>query len=200
MSKFVKNKINIDDKHPDKKIINQIIRTLTTSRDESGATNDLSVIQDVDKVGLVNSKTKEDVKTIFYTQNFPHIRSIAAIYLQHTDHHIQEKISKTFTHNTEIFNNIINFAQNPTNYFAKCLVTAFMEPCFDKYIVNLVLILRCEVDMIDIKEEYFKMTGGETLKESIVRECSGSYRSALLELIGERADSLNKHFSPKILT
>lgn len=185
LTKFIKHKITTDDKHPDKQFVKQILRSITTNRDELNIIVEEAVLEDVKKIISFSDKTKEDVKTIFFTKSYAHIRAISVIYLQQTGRPINEIFLEKFTRNKEILTNIISFAQDPTNYFAKCLVTCLKKSCFDRYILNCVMILRCEVDMVDIKEEFFKMTE-EMLREAINRETSGTYKLALLELLGEK--------------
>lgn len=151
------------------------------------------MLEDTNKLIHISDKTKEDVKNIFFNKSFAHIRAICGFYMQKTQRPIHQIIAGKFTRNTEILTNIINFAQNPTNYFAKCLETSLKKSCFDKYILNCVMILRCEVDMIDVKEEYFKLTE-ESLREAIHRETSGTYKLALFELLGEKKIESNKEF------
>lgn len=164
----------------------QIIRPTETQRDESLVVNEKEVLDDVFKVMNITDKTKEEIKSIFYNKSYSHIRSIATVYFQQNQSHIQAILFDKFSLNKHILVSIVNFAQNPTNYFAKCLIRSLKERSLgvvDENILNCVLIFRCEMDMAIVKTEYYKMCG-ETLEKSIEKHTSGLYADAIRELIG----------------
>lgn len=185
--RFIQNNIVWDDDHPDEDVMKQVIRPTQTLRNESPLVYEKEVQEDVSKVINLTDKTKEEVKSLFYNKSFNHIRSVAAFYYQQTGRYIQGALFEKFAMNKFVLVNIVNFAQNETNYYAKCLVRSLKEKRFGNYdenILNCILILRCEVDMADVKQEYYKMVG-ETLKKSVAKETLGLYENAVCELIGE---------------
>lgn len=216
--KYLKFHINTDNDHPDKFIINQILRPTESMRDESGIVPKRNLMDDVNlMVNLTkdNKIDKEMAKQIFYTKNFQHIKALCYEYKKRLDsttsigggsstncsckiqgisssrcgdrrcHSMQNLIEKTFVHNKFMLLNIVTYAINPVSYFSDVLRRSMKGLGTNSKLLSATIILRCEIDMLDIKVEFQKFNG-DTLRNWIRDDTSGYYKYALYELINEK--------------
>lgn len=118
-------------------------------------------------------------------RNFCQISLIAQEYEYITGHSLEKDIKKEFSGDIEDgLLAILRYADNQPEFFARCLYKSMIGVgTNDKALIRLV-VTRSEIDMADIKEE-FERKYGKTLKSFITGDTSGSYRKALLKLIGE---------------
>ncbi|KAG5683037.1 hypothetical protein PVAND_012344 [Polypedilum vanderplanki] len=79
---------------------------------------------------------------------------------------------------------IVRYANNQSAFFAKCLYKSMKGIGTNDSRLIRVCVLRAEIDMMDIKDEFLKIEG-KTLKSFIEGDTSGDYRRALLTLCGE---------------
>lgn len=118
-------------------------------------------------------------------RNFDQIRLISQEYESVTGHPLEQAIKKEFS--GDIRNGllaILRVSKNRPEFFARCLYKAMLGFGYnDKSLIRLV-VTRCEIDMLDIKEE-FQRYYGKSLKSFIESDTSGKYRKALLKLIAE---------------
>ncbi|CAF0771349.1 unnamed protein product [Didymodactylos carnosus] len=77
---------------------------------------------------------------------------------------------------------IVRVMRNRPGYFAYQLKKALKGVGTDEEDLNRIIISRCEVDMVQIKEEYSNI-GKRTLENHIQSDTSGDYRKLLLELL-----------------
>ncbi|CAF4219276.1 unnamed protein product, partial [Didymodactylos carnosus] len=77
---------------------------------------------------------------------------------------------------------IVRVMRNRPGYFAYQLKKALKGLGTDEEALNRIIISRCEVDMIQIKEEYSQI-GKRTLENHVQSDTSGDYRKLLLELL-----------------
>lgn len=159
------------------------------TRDESNALDLYSARVDaleIKKAGI--DKWGTDASTfnrILCLRNFDQIRLIAQEYEYVTGHPLLKDIKKEFSGDIQDgLLAIVRCGTNRAEYFARCLYKAMIGiGTNDKSLIRLVA-TRCEIDMMDIKEE-FQNKYGKSLKSFIEGDTSGSYRKALLKLIGE---------------
>lgn len=118
-------------------------------------------------------------------RNFCQISLIAQEYEYLTGHTLEKDIKKEFSGDIEDgLLAILRYADNQPEFFARCLYKSMIGlGTNDKSLIRLI-VTRCEIDMIDIKEEFEKKYG-KSLKSFVTGDTSGSYRKALLKLIGE---------------
>lgn len=122
---------------------------------------------------------------VFCLRNFCQISLIAQEYEFITGHTLEKDIKKEFSGEIkDTLLAILRYSDNQPEFFARCLYKSMAGlGTNDKSLIRLI-VTRCEIDMIDIKEE-FERKYGKTLKSFIKGDTSGSYRKALLKLIGE---------------
>lgn len=122
---------------------------------------------------------------ILCLRNFDQIRLIAQEYEYITGHSLEKDVKKEFSGDIEDgLLAILRYSNNRAEFFARCLYRTMAGlGTNDKALIRLV-VTRCEIDMMDIKEE-FQQKYGKSLKSFIKGDTSGNYRRALLKLIGE---------------
>lgn len=188
LTTFIKVAIHSDPDHPNDSYVAQIIRVYETIRDESYLVEEKNVLEDVQKLLELrkNKGIKPEVKNILYTKSFAHIRAICQEYLkQNGGVAIHDLISSTFSFNKFVLLNIVNFAINPIQYFVSIFKTHGGIFTANTQIFNSVILLRSEVDLMDIKHE-FQRVYKLSLQDHIRKKTSGYYKYALYELIGEK--------------
>lgn len=122
---------------------------------------------------------------IFCLRNFDQLKIIAQEYAAITGHPLERDIKKEF--NGELEDGllaILVYANNRPEFFARCLYKSMHGFGTNEKALTRIIVTRCEIDMLDIKEE-FQRKYGKTLKSFIKGDTSGFYRKALLKLIGE---------------
>lgn len=122
---------------------------------------------------------------ILCLRNYDQIRLIAQEYEYITGHSLEKDIRKEFSGDIQDgLLAIIRHSNNRAEFFARCLYKTMAGiGTNDKALIRLVA-TRCEIDMMDIKEE-FQQKYGKSLKSFIKGDTSGNFRKTLLKLIGE---------------
>lgn len=166
-----------------------LVSLANATRDESNVLDLYSARVDaleLKKAGI--DKWGTDASTfnrILCLRNFDQIRLIAQEYEYVTGHPLNKDIKKEFSGDIEDgLLAIVRCGTNRAEFFARCFYKTMIGiGTNDKSLIRLV-VTRCEIDLADIKEE-FQQKYGKTLKSFIEGDTSGSYRKALLKLIGE---------------
>lgn len=136
--------------------------------------------------GIARMGTDEsEFNRILCLRNFEHIKQVAREYEQLTGHTLEKDIKKEFSGDIEdALVAVLRVALNRSEFFARRLHMAMAGlGTNDRDLIRLV-VTRCEVDMVDIKEEFQKKYG-KPLKSFIKGDTSGDYKHALYALIGE---------------
>lgn len=122
---------------------------------------------------------------IFASESFAQLRLIFDEYYKLTGHDIDKAIKKEMSGDVErAFLAIAQIARNPALYYANRLhETMAGAGTRDRSLIRLI-VLRSEIDMLDIKSEYQRKYG-KSLEQSIKSDCSGDYKRALLCLVGD---------------
>lgn len=161
----------------------------TGNRDESMVTdiNQARIdAQELKRAGIDKWGTDESVfNRILCIRNYEQIKLIAQEYEKLTGHSLEKDIKKEFSGDIEDgLLSILRVAHNRPEFFARRLHKSMAGiGTTDKSLIRLV-VTRCEIDMMDIKEE-FQRYYGKSLKSFIKGDTSGHYRHALYALIGE---------------
>lgn len=122
---------------------------------------------------------------ILCIRNFAQIKTICQEYEYLTGRSLEKDIKKEFCGDIEDgLLAIIRCANNRPLYFAKCLYKTMIGLGTNDSSLIRLIVTRCEIDMLDIKEEFQKKYG-KSLKSFIHYDTSGYYRKALIKLIGE---------------
>lgn len=122
---------------------------------------------------------------IFASESFAQLRLVFDEYYKLTGHDIDKAIRKEMSGDVErAFLAIAQIARNPSAYYANRLhETMACAGTKDRSLVRL-MVLRSEIDMMDIKTEY-QRKHGKPLESAIKSDCSGDYKRALLCLAGD---------------
>lgn len=161
----------------------------TANRDESMVTDVNSAridAQELKKAGIDKWGTDESVfNRILCLRNYEQIKLIAQEYEKLTGHTLEKDIKREFSGDIEDgLLSILRVAHNRSEFFARRLHKSMAGiGTNDKSLVRLI-VTRCEIDMIDVKEE-FQRYYGKSLKSFIKGDTSGHYKHALYALCGE---------------
>lgn len=122
---------------------------------------------------------------VFCLRNFDQMRLIAQEYEFVTGHPLEKDIKKEFSGDIEDgLLAILRVAQNRPEFFARCLYKSMIGIGTNDKSLTRLIVTRCEIDMMDVKEEFQKKYG-KSLKSFVEGDTSGNYRKALLKLIAE---------------
>lgn len=166
-----------------------MVSLVTGGRDESMRTdvnqamNDAQVLRSAG-VGRVGTDESE-FNRILCTRNFEQLKLIAQEYQKLTGNTLEKDIKSEFSGDIEDgLVAILRCAIDRPTYFAKRLHNSMAGMGTDDRALIRLVITRCEIDMVDIKEA-FQRKYGKTLKSFIKGDTSGDYKHALYALIGE---------------
>jgi annexin A7/11 len=158
-------------------------------RDESTLTDLNSAMVDAQSLkfaGISKIGTDEsEFNRILCLRNFEQIKLIAQEYEKLTGHTLEKDIKDEFSGDVEdSMVAVLRCALDRVDFFARRLYNS-MEGLGtnDRDLIRLV-VTRCEVDMMDIKETFQKKYG-KSLKSFIKGDASGDYKHVLYALIGE---------------
>lgn len=122
---------------------------------------------------------------IFATESYAQLRLIFDEYQKIAHHPIENAIKSEMSTNVEkAFLTLTQFARSPVDFYAQRLHDAMSGMgTRDKQLIR-ICVLRSEIDMQDIKNEFHRRYG-RTLESWIRADTSGDYQKALLCLIGD---------------
>lgn len=193
MMDFIEYKMSMVSEHKEEHILTQIGRCATTMRDESTIVIEKAVLADVDILKEIEThpELKDEIKVMFYTKSFYHIRAICQAYLKDVGLPVHHLIAHHYKNNAFVLLNIINYSLNPVQYFVETF-RKMVKGNIYQYLfpLNFIILLRCEYDMVIIKRE-FERTTGRSMREAIRSTTSGPYKHALYHLIGETRTNKN---------
>lgn len=158
-------------------------------RDESMATDINAARTDaaeLKRAGVDKWGTDESAfNRVLCLRNYEQIKLIAQEYEKLAGNSLEKDIKREFSGDIEDgLLAILRVAQNRQEFFARRLHKSMAGlGTKDNSLIRLV-IYRCEVDMMDVKEA-FQRKFGKTLKSFIKGDTSGHYKHALYALIGE---------------
>lgn len=161
----------------------------TGNRDESMMTDVNAArvdAQELKRAGVDKWGTDESAfNRILCLRNFDQIKLIAQEYEKLSGKSLEKDIKSEFSgHIEDGLVAILKVAQNRSEFFASRLHKSMAGlGTNDNELIRLV-ITRCEIDMMDVKEEFMRKYG-KTLKSFIKGDTSGHYKHALYALIAE---------------
>lgn len=134
-----------------------------------------------------NSNTIELVKIMFYTKSFRHIREVLIKFEMLSLHtNLDHILDSVFKLEAFIFKNIVTYVKSPTRYYAHLLEKSMKGLGTDIKLLIGVILWRCEIDMVDIKQEFEHLTQKGTLRDWISDEyLNKTLKSTLYKLIDE---------------
>lgn len=165
-----------------------MISLSAAGRDESTITDVSAAIfdaQELKKAGIDKWGTDEIVfSRILCSRNYKQLELIEQEYYKLTNHTLAQDIKKEFSGDIKTGLLAVLVGRNRPAFYAERLYESMAGlGTNDKSLIRLV-VMRHEVDMVDIKKEFFEKYG-KTLKSFIQGDTSGDYRNTLYALIGE---------------
>jgi hypothetical protein len=120
---------------------------------------------------------------ILASQSFPQLRAVFDEYKKISKHSIEDAIKSEMSGDLEKgMLTIVKCVKNRPAYFAEKLYKSMKGLGTDDRTLIRCVVTRCEVDMIQIKQE-FQRAYGKTLESFISDDCSGDYKRILLALV-----------------
>lgn len=134
---------------------------------------------------------KNSIRFIFYEKSFAHIKALIQEFKKVAGIGLNEFLLPKYKSNDILIGAIILYVDNPQYFFALCLQQCFhVGKLFDEYsiLLTIVVILRCEIDMRNIIEEFDRYNAANRAFESFSYMLHSSvkpgyYKAALLELL-----------------
>ncbi|KAG5683034.1 hypothetical protein PVAND_012341 [Polypedilum vanderplanki] len=173
-----------------------LVSLVNANRDESGITDIEKAKADATallRAGELRAGTDESTfNSILCQRNYQQLKLIFDEYEKMTGHSFAKAIENEFS-GTESdikdgFLAIFQVITNKHEFFARRLHKSMAGlGTTDKQLIRLV-VTRCEIDMGEIKEAFQRLFG-ESLRDMIKGDTSGSYKHALYALIGEQRSS-----------
>ncbi|KAK6970182.1 annexin A6 [Biomphalaria glabrata] len=120
---------------------------------------------------------------ILASRSFPQIRATLEEYQKISKKDFEEVIKSEFSGDIlSGLKSIVRCVRNRFQYFARQLEKTMSGLGTDDSSLIRIIISRCEIDLVQIKEEFRKATG-KTLEEFIVGDTSGDYQRLMLALV-----------------
>ncbi|XP_013389486.1 annexin-B12-like [Lingula anatina] len=159
-------------------------------RDENQAPNMQKAQQDARKLYDAGEKrwgTDESMfNAILASQSFPQLRAVFDEYQKLSKNTIERVIQSEMSGDlAKGMLTIVKVVKNKASYFAEKMYTSMKGLGTDDKTLIRVVVTRCEVDMVQIKEEFQKKYH-QSLGAFIRDDTSGDYKRVLLALCGER--------------
>ncbi|KAJ3605846.1 hypothetical protein NHX12_027889 [Muraenolepis orangiensis] len=146
----------------------------------------VSLLTDIYEAGEARWGTDE-VKflTVLCARNRSHLLKVFEEYQKVSGRDIEDSIKREMSGSLEeAFLAIVKTLRNKPGFFAERLHKSMKGLGTTDTVLIRIMVARAEIDMLDIKAEFFKMYG-KTLYSFIKGDTSGDYRKILLELCGE---------------
>jgi annexin A7/11 len=158
-----------------------------TGRDEGTTTDPAKAAADAQKLFSAGEKVRGTDESVFHSilcsQNSAQLRLLFAEYQKLTKHDIEVAIKKEFTGDGEnAYLAVVRNARNQPQFFAERLYNSMKGlGTKDNQLIR-VLVTRCEVDLVQVKQEYQKAYG-KSLEAAIADDTSGKYKDALVAIV-----------------
>lgn len=136
------------------------------------------------QAGKARWGTDESVfNRILCSQSFPQLRAVFDEYQKVSGSSVEQSIDGELSGNLRLgMHAIIAVVRNKASYFATRLHQSMKGAGTDDRSLVRIMVTRCEVDMVQIKQEFQKLYG-KTLESFIQEDTSGDYRNVLSALV-----------------
>lgn len=125
---------------------------------------------------------------VFCRRSFAHLRKVFEEYFQITNKDVEDSIKDEMSGTFQMgMLALVQYAKNPAGYFANKLHEAMSGAGTDDKGLIRIVISRSEIDMMDIKIEFLKLTG-KSLFSYIEDDVGGDYLKILLRVCGKDED------------
>lgn len=164
------------------KILSEGSRDETTAPDLKAAMADAEILLKNFQQPLPN---KPMVIDMLCTKSYAQVKLISEEYQKLAGDSLEMALKKhTDDHLKKSLLAIVRYSTNPSHFYARCLNKAIDNYDLDSSALGRLIVARCEIDLMDIKEE-FNRTFRKNIKKSLKEEVEGSYKYAVLTLLGE---------------
>lgn len=158
------------------------------NRDESTGVDVAAAKTDAEELSKNLAKYSVDEKQlieVFSARSFAHIKVISDEYKKLTGTSLTKSVKKKVSDSLKkAFLAIIRTSNSSIEYFARRLSKAINNHMIDDRSLGRLIIVRSEIDLLDIKE-VFNQIFRKSLQSSLKGDITGSYKLALLTLLGE---------------
>ncbi|KAG7272412.1 hypothetical protein CRUP_013166 [Coryphaenoides rupestris] len=166
-----------------------LVSLLTAGRDPNMAVDQNMAAQDAKDIFEAGEARwgTDEVKflTVLCARNRNHLLRVFEEYQKVSGRDIEESIKREMSGSLEeVFLAIVKCLKNKPGFFAERLYKSMKGLGTTDSVLIRIMVARAEIDMLDIKAEFFKMYG-KTLYSFIKGDTSGDYRKVLLALCGE---------------
>lgn len=121
---------------------------------------------------------------VMASQSYEQLRAVFDAYQKLSGRDMEKVIKSEMSGNLELgMLAIIKCVKNRPAYFAEKLYKSMKGAGTDDRTLIRVIVTRCEVDMVQIKQEFQKMYG-QSLEQFVRDDISGDYKRMMLALIG----------------
>jgi len=162
-----------------------MLTAVLAQRDEDDDIELLKAEADARRLHVGGVKLGEEAvfEKILTTRSYPHLKATFKAFKRVADKDIKEAIKDEFSGDLEDgLCAMVDCIDSESGFYAKRLHKAFKGMGTDDQKIIRIIVLRSEIDMQDIKEEY-ESNYGKSLADSIQNETKGDYRKMLLALI-----------------
>jgi Annexin len=158
------------------------------NRDESTAVDVAAAKSDAEELKKNLAKYSVDEKQlveVFSVRSFAHIKVVSDEYKKLTGTSLAKSVKKKVSDSLrKAFLAIIRTAINSIEFFARRISKAINNHMIDDRSLGRLVIVRSEIDLLDIKEEFNRIFR-KPLKSCLKGDIKGTYKLALLTLLGE---------------
>ncbi|XP_048474711.1 annexin A4 isoform X2 [Rhincodon typus] len=168
--------------------VHELKKAIKGNRDEGSVVDEERAKQDAQVLYEAGEKQWGTDETAFLSilcvRNPAHLRKVFEDYNIIANKDIESSIKGEMSGSLETaLLAIVKNMKNQPAYFAERLYKSMKGAGTDDDTLIRVMVSRCEVDMLDIKQEFQRMYG-KSLYSFIKGDCSGDYKKILLELCG----------------
>lgn len=122
---------------------------------------------------------------VFSGKSFAHLKVVSDEYKKLTGISLEKSVKKKVSDSLRnAFIAIIRTSNNSSKFFARRINKAVNNYSLDDRSLGRLIIVRSEIDLLDIKEEFNRIFR-QPLKSCLKGEIAGNYKLALLTLLGE---------------
>ncbi|CAF1295256.1 unnamed protein product [Adineta steineri] len=184
--------IRNDRENPSKQIF---LSLLQANRPEDNRIDEGQVVNDARNLYDSRSKWQTDGSTfiqLLCNRNNAHLKQTFAAYQQFNRFDIEQSIrNDTNADLSRTLMAIVRIIRNQARFFAYELRKSLKGSSTNEHNLSRIIVSRCEIDLVSIKSEYEKITP-RTLFDHIQTDTKGNYKRALLELLRQRIEPVNK--------
>lgn len=158
------------------------------NRDESGVVDVAAAKIDAEilrnNLGKYSINEKELIN-FFSVKSFAYIKAVSDEYKKLSGFSLEKSVKKKVTDSLrKAFIAIIRTSNNSSEFFARRINKAINNFKLDDRSLGRLIVVRSEIDLVDIKQEFSRIFRN-SLKSRLKGDIAGSYRHALLLLLGE---------------